>query len=199
MQKILSKQQIELLKFHKIEFEQFTEKPKKEYPRIRRQFKRYGMTSKVTWDADKSILLLAWLNIKESKHYPLADNITDTINNYYTLRDDNFVIAEKQKQETISNFYTQLSELKDFQFLSWFFCHADSILKIYKYDASKVVDLKFHQFKINTPNFKLKGSQEFALNWLLERIQIIIKYNYRPEDVRKFFLVWAEVHPMFWW
>ena len=62
----------------------------------------------------------------------------------------------------------------------------------------KVIDLTFYTFEVNTPNFKLKGSQEFALNWLLERIQIIIKYNYRPEDIRKFFLVWAEVHPMFW-
>ena len=53
--------------------------------------------------------------------------------------------------------------------------------------------------KIDTPDFKLKGNQEFALNWLIERIQIIINSNYRPEDVRKFFLVWAEVHYMFWW
>ena len=139
------------------------------------------------------------MNIKESNHYPLADNITETINKDYTLRNANFVIAEKQRQETISNFYLKLSELNDFQFLSWFFCHTDGILKIYKYDTRKVIDLKFHTFEVNTPDFKLKGSQEFALNWLLERIQIIIKYNYRPEDVKKFFLVWAEVHPMFWW
>ena len=199
MQTILSDKQIELLKSYEIDFQQFVETPKKEYPRIRRQLKRYKLHPKVAWDADNSILLLAWLNIKESKNYPLTDNIIDVINNNYKLKDDNFVIAEKQKLETISNFYTQLSELEDFQFLSWFFCHTDSILKIYKYDTRKVIDLKFHTFEVNTPDFKLKGSQEFALNWLLERIQIIIKYNYRPENVREFFLVWAEVHPMFWW
>lgn len=175
MQTILSEKQIELLKSQKIDFKQFIEKNDTHYPKIKRQLKHYGLHPSVAWDADNSIMLLAWLNIKESKHYQLADNITDTINNDCTLRDNNFVIAEKQKQETISNFYTQLSELKDFQFLSRFFCHTDSILKIYKYDASKVIDLKFHQFEVNTTDFKLKGSQEFALNWLLERIQIIIK------------------------
>ena len=199
MQTILSEKQIELLKSQKIDFKQFIEKNDTHYPKIKRQLKHYGLHPKVAWDADNSILLLTWLNIKESKHYPLADNITETINNDYTLRNANFVIAEKQRQETISNFYLKLSELNDFQFLSWFFCHTDSILKIYKYDTRKAIDLKFHTFEVNTPDFKLKGSQEFALNWLLERIQIIIKYNYRPEDVKKFFLVWAEVHPMFLW
>ena len=59
--------------------------------------------------------------------------------------------------------------------------------------------LRSTNFEIDTPDFKLKGSQKLALNWLLERIQIIINSNYRPEEVKKFFLVWAEVHYMFWW
>lgn len=112
---------------------------------------------------------------------------------------EDYLDVEMQSKSDINNFYIQLSELKDFQFLSWFFCHTDNILKIYKQDATRFIDLKFHQFEVNNPDFKLKGTQEFAINWLIERIQIIINSNYRPEDVRKFFLVWAEVHPMFWW
>lgn len=199
MQTILSEEQIKLLDFHHINYNQFTDNEKLKYPRHKRQFKRYGMLPKVAWDADSSILLLAWLNVQDSKHNELADKITYALNfEYYTNAEDQLDI-EMQTKSDISSFYIQLSKLENFQFLSWFFCHTDSILKIYKYDTKKVIDLKFHQFEIETPDFKLKGSQEFALNWLLERIQIIINSNYRPEDVRKFFLVWAEVHPMFWW
>jgi len=199
MQTILSKEQIKLLNSHHIDYKQFINNEKPMYPRIKRQIKHYGLNPKVAWNADNSILLLAWLNIQQSHHHELTDDITYVLNYEYYVNDEDFLDVEIQARKDISNFYNQLSELKDFQFLSWFFCHTDSILKIYKYDTKKVIDLTFHQFEINTPDFKLKGSQEFALNWLLERIQIIIKYNYRPEDVRKFFLVWAEVHPMFWW
>ena len=197
MQTILSKEQIKLLDFHHINYSQFTDDEKLKYPRHKRQFKRYEMSPKVAWDADSSILLLAWLNVQDSKHNQLADKITYALNFEYYMNAEDHLDVEMQSKSDINNFYIQLSELKNFQFLSWFFCHTNSILKIYKYDTRKVIDLKFLQFEVNTPDFKLKGSQEFALNWLLERIQIIIKYNYRPEDVRKFFLVWAKVHPMF--
>ena len=157
------------------------------------------MPPKVAWDADSSILLLAWLNVQDSKHNELADKITYALNYEYYINAEDQLDVEMQSKSDINNFYIQLSELKDFRFLSWFFCHTDSILQIYKHDASRFIDFKFHQFKVNSPDFKLKGTQEFAINWLIERIQIIINSNYRPEYVRKFFLVWAEVHPMFWW
>lgn len=199
MQTILSKKQIKLLNYHYIYFQHFIETETKRYPRIKRQIKHYGLHPQIAWDADKSILLLAWLSVKESEHQELADEITHVLNNDNKTYSDNLLEIEDKNMEDVKNFYLKLSELNNFQFMSWFFCHTDSILKIYKYDTRKVIDLKFHQFEVDTPDFKIKGSQEFALNWLLERIQIIIKYNYRPEDIRKFFLVWAEVHPMFWW
>ena len=199
MQTILSEEQMKLLNYHNIEYKQFIDDEKPHYPRIKRQIKRYGLSPKVAWNADNSILTLAWLNLQQSKHHELAEQITYVLNYEYYTNDENFLDVEMQAKKDISNFYTQLSELEDFQFLAWFFCHTDSILQIYKHDAGKVIDFKFHQFEVDTFDFKLKGSQEFALNWLLERIQIIINSNYHPEDVRKFFLVWAEVHPMFWW
>ena len=149
--------------------------------------------------SEKQIELLAWLSLQQSQHKELADEITYVLNYQNNINIGNWLDVERRAKYDIQYFYRKLTELENFRFLAWFFCHTDSILKIYKYDTRKVIDLKFHQFEVNTSDVKLKGSQEFALNWLLERIQIIIKYNYRPEDVKKFFLVWAEVHPMFWW
>lgn len=199
MQTILSEEQMKLLDFHHINYNQFTNDEKLKYPRHKRQFKRYGMPPKVAWDADSSILLLAWLNVQDSKHNELADEITYVLNYQNNVNIGNWIDVERRAKYDIQYFYRKLAELENFQFLSWFFCHTDSILKIYKHDASRFIDFKFHQFEVNTPNFKLKGNQKFALDWLIERIQIIINSNYRSEDVRKFFIVWAEVHYMFWW
>ena len=168
------------------------------YPRIKRQIKHYNIHPSAAWDADKSIMLLAWLSLQDEVDEKIK-NIKYVLNGESFVSNENFLDIKIKVRKDIRSFYTKLSELNDFRFLSWFFCHTDSILKIYKYDTRKVINLKYHQFEVNTPEFKLKGSQGFALNWLLERIQIIIKYNYRQEDVKKFFLVWAEVHPMFWW
>lgn len=199
MQTILSEKQIELLQLNHIHFQQFIEKNDTPHPKIKRQLKRYGLHPKVAWDADNSILLLAWLSLQQSQHKELADEITYALNYQNNVNIGIWLDVERRAKNDIKYFYRKLTELENFRFLAWFFYHTDSILKIYKYDTRKVIDLTFYTFEVNTPNFKLKGSQEFALNWLLERIQIIIKYNYRPEDVKKFFLVWAEVHPMFWW
>lgn len=199
MQTILSKEQIKLLDSYGIYYTQFINDKPSTRPRFKRQIKHYNMTSKVAWNANSSILTLAWLSIKQSQYDELSDIITPILNCDYFKNDENIFVLEMKSNIDISSFYTQLSELEDFQFLAWFFCHTDSILKIYKPDASGFLDLEFHQFEVDTPDFKLKGTQEFALNWLLERIQIIINSNYRPEDVRKFFLVWAEVNYMFWW
>lgn len=56
MKTILSEEQIKLLDFHHINYSQFTDDEKLKYPRHKRQFKRYGMSPKVAWDADSSIL-----------------------------------------------------------------------------------------------------------------------------------------------
>lgn len=199
MQTILSEKQIELLQLNHIDFQQFVETNDTLHPKIKRQLKRYSLHPKVAWDADSSILLLAWLSLQQSQHKELADEITYVLNYQNNINIGNWLDVERRAKYDIQYFYRKLTELENFRFLAWFFCHADSILKIYKYDTKNVIDLTFHTFEVNTPNFKLKGSQEFALNWLLERIQIIIKYNYRHEDIKKFFLVWAEVHSMFWW
>ena len=139
------------------------------------------------------------MSLQQSQHKELADEITYVLNYQNNINIGNWLDVEKRAKYDIQYFYRKLAELEDFRFLAWFFCHTDSILKIYKYDTRKVIDLIFYSFELNTPDFKLKGNQEFALNWLLERIKIIIQNNYNPEDVKKFFLVWAEVHPMFWW
>lgn len=199
MQTILSEEQMKLLDSYKIHHTQFNNNEKPSHPRLKRQIKRYGLSPKVDWNANSSILTLAWLSLKQSQHDELSNIITPILNCDYFKNDENIFNLEAKSNIDISSFYTQLSKLKDFQFLAWFFCHTDSILKIYKHDASRFIDFKFHQFEIDTPDFKLKGSQKLALNWLLERIQIIINSNYRPEEVKKFFLVWAEVHYMFWW
>ena len=199
MQTILSEEQMKLLDSYGIYYTQFINDKTSTRPRYKRQIKHYNLTSKVAWNANSSILTLAWLSIKQSPYDELSDIITPILNCDYFKNDENIFVLEMKSNIDISTFYTQLSELKDFQFLSWFFCHTDSILQIYKHDASRFIDFKFHQFEIDTPDFKLKGSQKLALNWLLERIQIIINSNYRPEEVKKFFLVWAEVHYMFWW
>ena len=141
MQTILSEEQIKLLDFHHINYNQFTNDEKLKYPRHKSQFKSYGMSPKVAWDADSSILLLAWLNVQDSKHNELADKITYALNFEYYMNAEDHLDVEMQSKSDINNFYIQLSELKDFQFLAWFFCHTDSILKIYKYDASRFIHM----------------------------------------------------------
>lgn len=199
MQTILSEEQMKLLDSYRIYYTQFINDKPSTRPRFKRQIKHYNMTSKVAWNANSSILTLAWLSIKQSQHDELSDIITPILNCDYFKKNENIFVLEMKSNIDISSFYTQLSKLEDFQFLAWFFYHTDSILKIYKPDASGFLDLTFHQFEVDTPDFKLKGTQKFALNWLLERIQIIINSNYRPEEVKKFFLVWAKVQHMFWW
>ena len=199
MQTILSEEQMKLLDSYGIYYTQFINDKTSTRSRYKRQIKHYNMTSKVAWNANSSILTLAWLSIKQSQYDELSDIITPILNCDYFKNDENIFVLEMKSNIDISSFYTQLSELKDFQFLAWFFCHTDSILEIYKSETSGFLDLTFHQFEVNTPDFKLKGTQKFALNWLLERIQIIISSNYHPEEVRKFFLVWAKVQHMFWW
>ena len=198
MQTILSEKQIELLNLNHMNYKPFIDNHHSNYPRIKRQIKHYNIHPSAAWDADKSIMLLAWLSLQDEVDEKIK-NIKYVLNGESFVSNENFLDIKIKVRKDIRSFYTKLSELNDFRFLSWFFCHTDSILKIYKYDTRKVINLKYHQFEVNTPEFKLKGSQGFALNWLLERIQIIIKYDYRQEDVKKFFLVWAEVHPMFWW
>ena len=199
MQTILSEEQMKLLDSYGIYYTQFINDKPSTRPRFKRQIKHYSLSPKVGWNANSSILTLAWLSLKQSQYDELSDKITPILNCDYYKNNKNVFNLTAQANKDISSFYIQLSELEDFQFLAWFFCHTDSILKIYKNDASRYIDFRFHQFEIQTPNFKLAGTQEFALNWLLERIQIIINSNYRPEEVKKFFLVWAEVHYMFWW
>lgn len=199
MQTILSEEQMKLLDSYGIYYTQFINDKPSTRPRFKRQIKHYNMTSKVAWNANSSILTLAWLSLKQSQHDELSNIITPILNCDYFKNDENIFNLEAKSNIDISSFYTQLSKLKDFQFLAWFFCHTNSILKIYKLDASKYLNFTFHQFEVNTPDFKLKGNQKFALDWLLERIQIIINSNYRPEEVKNFFLVWAKVQHMFWW
>lgn len=200
MQTILSEKQIELLQLNHIDFQQFVETSKKQYPFVKRSLKHYKMHPKIAWDADKSILTLDWLNLQQSQHHELANQITHALNfEYYMKDDDSWMAIETQAIEDTKKFYQNLAELKDFRCLACFFCHTDSILKIYKRDAKKYIELTFHSFELKTPDFKLKGNQGFVLDWLIERIQIIIQNGYNPENVKKFFLVWAEVHRMFWW
>lgn len=86
MQTILSEKQIELLQLNHIDFQQFVETSKKQYPFVKRSLKHYKMHPKIAWDADKSILTLAWLNLQQSQHHELANQITHALNfEYYKL------------------------------------------------------------------------------------------------------------------
>ena len=99
MQTILSEEQMKLLDFHNIEYKQFIDDEKPTYPRIKRQIKRYGLSPKVAWNADNSILLLAWLNLHQSQHQELAEQITYVLNYEYYTNDKNFLDVEMQVLE----------------------------------------------------------------------------------------------------
>ena len=165
-------------------------------PKTRRRLKRYGYTGRVAWDADISILALAWLSMKTSNNadnQKLADSIENCFNEYYDL------LLSERVHAQIYDFYQSLKEIPDTCELIWFLHHAYNILYIYKKD--NYVDLTYHTAEISTENIKLKGNQKFLLDWLLERLQIIATSDseHQREHIVKFLDVWSEVYPMFWY
>ena len=54
---------------------------------------------------------------------------------------------------------------------------------------------------VTTENIHLEGTQAFLLNWLLERLRIIMASDgeRQREHVIKFFDVWSEIYGLFWW
>lgn len=119
MQTILSEKQIELLQLNHIDFQQFVETSKKQYPFVKRSLKHYKMHPKIAWDADKSILTVAWLNLQQSQHHELANQITHALNfEHYIKEDDSWMAIETKAIENTKKFYQNLAELKDFRFLA---------------------------------------------------------------------------------
>ena len=61
--------------------------------------------------------------------------------------------------------------------------------------------MTYHHAEIATENIHLEGNQQFLLDWLLERLRIIMASDgeCQHEHVAKFFDVWSEVYGMFWW
>ena len=94
MQTILSDKQIELLYSKNIHYTQFVDKHHSNYPRIKRQLKRYNIHPRVAWNADESILLLAWLNLQQSQHHEIAEKITYVLNYEYYVNDEDFLDVE---------------------------------------------------------------------------------------------------------
>ena len=80
-----------------------------------------------------------------------------------------------------------------------FFRHTYNILSIYKKNAPVV--MTYHHAEITTENIHLDGNQQFLLNWLLERLRIIMASDgeRQREHVVKFFDVWSEIYGLFWW
>lgn len=151
--------------------------------KARRQLKRYGYLSRIAWNADDAILSIAWLSMKKS------DNIEN----------QQLAASLKNVHEQIYSFYHGLKTIPDLSDLTLFFRHAYNILSIYKKNSPVV--MTYHRAKIATENAHLDGNQQFILDWLLERLRIIMASDgeRQREHVAKFFDVWSEVYSMFWW
>ena len=61
--------------------------------------------------------------------------------------------------------------------------------------------MTYHHAEITTENIHLEGNQQFLLDWLLERLHIIMASDgeHQREHVTKFFDVWSEIYGLFWW
>lgn len=149
----------------------------------RRQLKRYGYLSRVAWNADDAILNIAWYSMQASDN---ADN-------------QKLANSLKNVHEQIYSFYHELKTIPDLSDLALFFRHAYNILSIYKKNSPVV--MTYHRAEITTENIHLEGNQQFLLDWLLERLRIIMASDgeRQREHVAKFFDVWSEVYGMFWW
>lgn len=149
----------------------------------RRQLKRYGYLSQVAWNADDAILNIAWYSMQASDN---ADN-------------QKLANSLKNVHEQIYSFYHALKTIPDLSDLALFFRHAYNILSIYKKNSPVV--MTYHHAEITTENIHLEGNQQFLLDWLLERLRIIMASDgeRQREHVAKFFDVWSEVYGMFWW
>ena len=151
--------------------------------KARRQLKRYGYLSNVAWNADDAILNIAWYSMLESDN---ADN-------------QKLAASLKNVHDQIYSFYHELKAIPNMSDLALFFRHAYNILSIYKKNSPVV--MTYHHAEIATENIRLEGTQEFILDWLLERLQFIIASDgeRQREHVAKFLDVWSEVYGMFWW
>lgn len=122
MQTILSEKQIELLQVNHIDFQQFIETSKKQYPFVKRSLKHYSMHPKIAWDADKSILTLAWLNLQQSQHHELANQITHALNfEHYIKEDDSWIAVETQAIEDTKKILPKFGRTKRFSIFSMVF------------------------------------------------------------------------------
>lgn len=151
--------------------------------KTRRQLKRYGYLSRIAWNADEAILSIAWISMKES------DNIEN----------QQLAASLKNVHDQIYSFYHELKAIPDMSDLALFFRHTYNILSIYKKNSPVV--MTYHRAEIATENIRLEGTQEFILDWLLERLQFIIASDgeRQREHVAKFLDVWSEVYGLFWW
>lgn len=149
----------------------------------RRQLKRYGYLSQVAWNADDAILNIAWYSMQASDN---ADN-------------QKLANSLKNVHEQIYSFYHVLKTIPDLSDLALFFRHTYNILSIYKKNSPVV--MTYHRAEITTENIHLEGTQAFLLNWLLERLRIIMASDgeRQREHVIKFFDVWSEIYRLFWW
>ena len=138
----------------------------------RRQLKHYGYLSQVAWNADDAILNIAWYSMLASDN---ADN-------------QKLANSLKNVHEQIYSFYHELKTITDLSDLALFFRHAYNILSIYKKNSP-------------VENIHLEGNQQFILDWLLERLRIIMVSDgeRQREHVVKFLDVWSEIYGMFWW
>ena len=114
---------------------------------------------------------------------------------------DNQKLANSLKNvhEQIYSFYHALKTIPARSDLALFFLHTYNILSIYKKNSPVV--MTYHRAEITTENIHLEGTQAFLLNWLLERLRIIMASDgeRQREHVIKFFDVWSEIYGLFWW
>lgn len=138
---------------------------------------------KLLTNADDAILNIAWYSMQAS----------DNANNQKLAN------SLKNVHEQIYSFYHALKTISDLLDLALFFRHAYNILSIYKKNSPVV--MTYHRAEITTENIHLEGNQQFLLDWLLERLRIIMASDgeHQREHVAKFLDVWSEVYRMFWW
>lgn len=170
--------------------------PLKKNPRDRRYLKYHGFDSSVTYNADLSILKLAYLILKDMNS-PLAETAKKAIADYWVLDED---------KKALVSFWQDFGQEVDYGNMSWFILHTLAILEIYKNIAPKVINLNYHKITCQFMNtagnetfvYQETHNQAYYLDWLIERLYLCIHYPH-SDNSDKFFLIWSQVYHHFWW
>lgn len=168
----------------------------KKNPRDRRYLKHHGFDSFTTYNADLSILKLAYITLRRVDS-PLAKTAKKAIADYWLLDSDKTALV---------SFWQDFGQKVDFGDMSWFIMHTLAILEVYKNIAQKAINLNYRQITCQFMNtlgdetfvYQETHDQAYYLDWLIERLYLSIHYPH-SDNSDKFFLIWSQVYHHFWW